>query len=150
MQLPRCKHEPANPTQNDRSSESFRLRSQIEQYGFPRLLLTVRDVLKKQRLDEMTEWLSANKLVEEAVTDFAAHFHKPEQRAFADEVVRSMREFHSSPRAGLGNQLSQKQQPISRIRIRDFRNLHNVQFITRSVKYFTVRHNGHVVPENIV
>src|SRR5208283_1822019 len=25
MQLPRCKHEPANPTQNDRSSESFRL-----------------------------------------------------------------------------------------------------------------------------
>jgi len=27
MQLPRCKHEPANPTQNDRSSESFRLSS---------------------------------------------------------------------------------------------------------------------------
>jgi len=29
MQLPRCKHEPANPTQNDRSSESFRLRLAI-------------------------------------------------------------------------------------------------------------------------
>jgi hypothetical protein len=105
------------------------LKAQVEKYSFPRLLLTTREVLKKQRLSDMTHWLSANQRVEEAIACFAAGFHKPEQRELANEVVRAMQEYHSSSNStGDTKQASDMPQTIRSIHIRDFRNLRDVAF----------------------
>jgi len=102
---------------------------QIEDYGFPRLLLTTREVLKKTRLDEMIEWQSANKLVEVAISGFASSFNKPAQRELAEEVVRSMNEFAgASHTAKDGNSPPDKSRTIESIRIRNFRNLRDARF----------------------
>jgi energy-coupling factor transporter ATP-binding protein EcfA2 len=105
------------------------IKTQIEEYGFPRLLITTREVLKKQRLEEMTHWLSANKLVEEALSDFAANFHKPDQREIANDVIQAMQGFRGNPNIATdGAKSPAKPKTIRSIRIRDFRNLQNVQF----------------------
>lgn len=103
--------------------------AKIKEYGFPRLLLTTREVLKKQRIEEMTHWLSANKLVERALADFSQHFQKPEQRELANEVVRTMQTFlQTATTNGEVNQAPNSPQAIHSIGIRDFRNLRSVQF----------------------
>ena len=105
------------------------IEKQIESYGFPRLLLTTREVLKKKRLDEMTQWLSANKLVEAALSGFASHFNKPAQGALAEEVVRSMHEFTvASNMTGDINSEPDEPKTFGKIRIRNFRNLRDAQF----------------------
>lgn len=105
------------------------IEKQIEGYGFPRLLLTTREVLKKNRLDEMTQWLSANKLVESALSGFASSFNKPAQGALAEEVVRSMREFSgASHMTADSNPAPDKPKTFGNIRIRNFRNLRDAQF----------------------
>ena len=102
---------------------------QIESYGFPRLLLTTREVLKKKRLDEMTQWLSANKLVEVALSGFASSFNKPAQGELAGEVVRAMHEFNSaSHNAADSNSAPDKPRTFGNIRIRNFRNLRDARF----------------------
>jgi len=102
---------------------------QIETYRFPRLLLTTREVLKKNRLDEMTQWLSANKLVKVAMSAFASNFNKPAQRELAEDVVRAMHEFTStSHTASDGNSAPDKSRTIESIRIRNFRNLRDARF----------------------
>lgn len=105
------------------------IEAQIESYGFPRLLLTTREVLKKKRLDEMTQWLSANKLVEAALSGFVSSFNKPAQGALAEEVVRSMREFTEAPHMATDdNTAPDKPKTFSNIRIRSFRNLQDARF----------------------
>jgi len=109
--------------------EDAPIEPQIESYGFPRLLLTTREVLKKKRLDEMTQWLSANNLVEAALSGFASSFNKPGQGALAEEVVHSMREFSgSSHMAADGNSAPDKPKTFGNIRIRNFRNLRDARF----------------------
>lgn len=106
------------------------LRSQIVRYGFPRLLITTREVFKKQRTDEMTLWLSANMLVKEALAEFGTHFHNPHQRELANEIVHTSKEFELSP-STLGNSgtsSSSLPRKIRKIHIRDFRNLRDVRF----------------------
>ncbi len=105
------------------------IEKQIESYGFPRLLLTAREVLKKKRLDEMTQWLSANELVEAALSGFASSFNKPAQGALAEEVVRSMREFSgASHMMANSNSAPDKPKTFGNIRIRNFRNLRDARF----------------------
>ena len=105
------------------------IKKQIEDYGFPRLLLTTREVLKKHHLDEMTQWLSANKLVEQALSGFASSFNKPEQSKFAAEVVHAMQDFKGTPRSTADDdQAPDEPKTFSSIRIRDFRNLRDVRF----------------------
>ena len=102
---------------------------QIESYGFPRLLLTTREVLKKHRLDEMTQWLSANKLVEVALSEFASSFNKPAQRELAEEVVHAMHDFRgASHTAADGNSAPDKPKTFGNIHIRNFRNLRDARF----------------------
>ncbi|MEZ5413688.1 MAG: AAA family ATPase [Opitutaceae bacterium] len=106
-----------------------RIEEEIENYGFPRLLLTTREVLKKKRLDEMTQWLSANKLVEDALSGFASSFNKPAQGELAAEVVRAMREFNgASPTVADNNSVPDKPRTFGNIRIRNFRNLRDARF----------------------
>ena len=102
---------------------------QVEDYGFPRLLLTTREVLKKKRIDETTQWLSANKLVEAALSEFAAGFDKPAQRDLAEEVVRAMNEFNGATNSAAdGNSAPDDPKTFESIRIRNFRNLRDVRF----------------------
>jgi energy-coupling factor transporter ATP-binding protein EcfA2 len=102
---------------------------QIERYGFPRLLLTTREVLKKTRLDEMTQWLSANTLVEDALSGFASVFNKPAQRELAEEVVHAMRDFTSASHAVAdASSTPEKPKTLENIRIRNFRNLRDARF----------------------
>jgi hypothetical protein len=106
-----------------------RIEEQIGSYGFPRLLLTTREVLKKKRLDEMTQWLSANKLVEDALSGFASSFNKPAQSELAGEVVRTMREFNgASTTTADSKSVPDKPKTFGNIRIRNFRNLRDARF----------------------
>jgi energy-coupling factor transporter ATP-binding protein EcfA2 len=96
-------------------------------HGFPRLLLTTREVFKKQRLDEMTRWLSANDLVARALENFEATFRNTEQREMAAEIVRAMQDFRSRPRTnGTDEQPPETPGTLRSIRVRDFRNLSDV------------------------
>jgi hypothetical protein len=106
------------------------IEEQIESYGFPRLLLTTREVLKKNRLDEMTQWLSANKLVEDALSGFASSFNKPAQSDLAGEVVRAMHEFNNASHVvpADGNSVPDKPKTFGSVRIRNFRNLRDARF----------------------
>ncbi len=105
------------------------IEEQIETYGFPRLLLTTREVLKKNRLDEMTQWLSANRLVEDALSGFASSFKKPAQVELAGEVVRAMDEFNSAALTTVDvNSVPGKPKTFGAIRIRNFRNLRDARF----------------------
>jgi len=109
--------------------EAGPIEAQIESYGFPRLLLTTREVLKKSRLDEMTQWLSANKLVEVALSEFASTFNKPAQSELAEEIVRAMHEFNgASHTAADGNSAPDRPQTLGNIRVRNFRNLRDARF----------------------
>jgi len=103
------------------------IEAQLSEHGFPRLLLTVREVFKKPRLDEMVRWMSANHLVAHALETFAANFRKPEQRQLADEVVRAMRDFCARPRDdGKAGPPPETPMTLRSIRVRDFRNLRDV------------------------
>jgi hypothetical protein len=105
------------------------VQEQIESYGFPRLLITTREVLKKRRLDEMTQWLSANKLVEDALSGFASSFNKPAQGELAGEVVRAMREFSGASHTTADTSSApDKPKTFGNIRIRNFRNLRDARF----------------------
>lgn len=105
------------------------IKRQIEQHGFPRLLLTTREVLKKGQLDEMTHWLSANDIVAQTMAGFVSHFQKPEQCDLAQDVVRSMQEFcKKENNKDESLQVPENPQTVSRIHVRDFRNLRDVQF----------------------
>jgi len=105
------------------------LRTQIARYGFPRLLITTREVFKKQRLDDMMGWLSADELVKDALVDFTAQFHKPEHRELATEVTNAMRDFDLSERTvARGATRTSIPRKIRKIHIRDFRNLRDVRF----------------------
>lgn len=102
------------------------LASQLEHYGFPRLLLTTREVFRQRRLEETTRWLSASDLVVRSLSGFAAGFSVPEQRDLADEVVREMEDF--SQRRGKRDAEPAPDRPrtLRRIRVRNFRNLRQV------------------------
>jgi hypothetical protein len=109
--------------------EAGPLESQIGHYGFPRLLLTTREVLKKKRRDEMAQWLSANMLVESALSGFAASFGNPAQRDLAEEIVHAMNEFNrtSNPEVD-GIPVPDEPAAFRSIRIRNVRNLRDTRF----------------------
>lgn len=97
--------------------------AQLERHGFPRLLLTTREVFRKRRLEETSQWLSANDLVVRSLSGFARDFSVPEQRDLADEIVSEMTEF--CQKRGTQNVEPAPANPrtIERIRVRNFRNL---------------------------
>lgn len=104
-------------------------KAEIENYGFPRLLLTTREVFKKQRVDDMTNWLSANQLVEDALVDFASSFHSPEQRELASEISKALDGFRNSLSVNNnGSEVPLEAQTMRSIRIRNFRNLRDIGF----------------------
>jgi energy-coupling factor transporter ATP-binding protein EcfA2 len=105
------------------------IKKQIVNYGFPRLLLTTREVFKKQQLSDVKQWQSANILVKQALSGFASNFNKPEQSKLADEVVRAMDAFkESSNLEGDGRQVPERPRTFKSIRICNFRNLRDVRF----------------------
>jgi AAA domain len=106
------------------------VRTQIVRYGFPRLLITTREVFKKQRVEEITDWLSANLLVKEALVDFSAQFHQSQQRELANEIVAELKSFDLDKNPVRARVLRGPLTPrkIRKIHIRDFRNLRDVRF----------------------
>jgi hypothetical protein len=100
---------------------------QLEEFGFPRLLLTTRELLAKPQLDDVAKWMSADTLVKDTLRDFEDRFQAPEQRELAAEVVRAMEGYEQQPSSPI-----KSQQPPSAparlrsIRVRSFRNLHDV------------------------
>ncbi len=104
-------------------------KADIERYGFPRLLLTTREVFKKAHIKEITQWLSANELVENALAGFVSQFHVPEQCKFAQDIIETMQRGRtSSNTVGDANQPPTKPKTIRRIHIRNFRNLRDSRF----------------------
>lgn len=105
------------------------VKAQLEEYDFPRLLLTTREILQKQKIEEMTHWLSADSLVRQAMTGFAEKFHKPEQCELADRVVRALHDFEESALSlNKTNQVPQTPRTTRKIHIRNFRNLRDIKF----------------------
>jgi energy-coupling factor transporter ATP-binding protein EcfA2 len=95
-------------------------------HGFPHLLLTTREVLKKSRYEEMDQWLSADSLVRQAIKGFASNFHITAHRKLASQVERAMEKF---PRKSSREALRNASTPASlrAIRVRNFRNLGDVR-----------------------
>jgi hypothetical protein len=102
------------------------LESQLVEHGLPRLLLTTREVFKKQRLDEMLRWMSADDLVARTVERLPASFRKSEQRELADEIVRVMKDFQGRPTHNGVSEPPETPATLRSIRIHNFRNLRDV------------------------
>ncbi|RPJ86062.1 MAG: hypothetical protein EHM18_08145, partial [Acidobacteria bacterium] len=105
------------------------LESQLDRYGFPRLLLQTRSVLKKQKIEDVTRWMSADDLVRAALTGFPSRFQKPEQRELAKGVVDAMEKFDDV--SGAPNVVQFQNGPtrprlLNSIRIENFRNLESL------------------------
>ena len=104
-------------------------RNQIVRHGFPRLLITTREVFKKLKLEEMTLWLSADALVKKTLSDFGAHFHNPQQREFANEIVQALKDFEIASKSAVSNLPGPSSaRKLRKIHIRNFRNLRDVRF----------------------
>jgi hypothetical protein len=96
------------------------LESQLRRHGFPRLLLTTRELFRKQCPDDLTRWMSADDRVREALAGFPSRFEAGEQRELAQEVVDEMsKEAESSGKEAPPGQTWDFQA----FRIRNFRNL---------------------------
>ena len=76
----------------------------------------------------MTQWLSANNLVKEALEDFVGHFSKQEQRNFASGIREAMLEFNLRSIHAPDNSIHNTPQSFRSITIKDFRNLNKVKF----------------------
>jgi hypothetical protein len=100
----------------------------LREHGFPRLLLSTRQVLRKSRINEMTTWLSANDLVARALREFERDFHSADQREFAAEVVRSAQRFRKNGHDRDAVDVPEMPRSLESIEMRDFRNLRNVRF----------------------
>jgi hypothetical protein len=100
----------------------------LREHGFPRLLLTTRQVLRKPHINEMTTWLSANDLVARALKEFERDFNSADQRELAAEVVRSAQSFRKNGRERDAVDVPEKPRALESIEMRDFRNLRNVHF----------------------
>jgi hypothetical protein len=96
---------------------------QLDVYGFPRLLITTREVFRLRRREEITRWMSANTLVRQELVKFGTHFHERGERECAQEVIRAIEEFDAKPRelraegAPVGTPRS-----FQSVRLRHFRN----------------------------
>ncbi|MFB3906409.1 MAG: AAA family ATPase [Acidobacteriota bacterium] len=108
------------------------LEEQLSRHGFPRLLLETRAVLRKQHLEDVAQWMSADDLVSTALSDFPFRFEKREQRELAEGIVQAVRVFaHSCAEAP---EIARFQEALARprtldcIRIESFRNLGNIVF----------------------
>jgi len=105
------------------------LASQLDRHGFPRLLLATREVLRKQHIEDVTRWMSADDLVRSALSGFHSRFQKSEQRALAEGIVQAMEQFRSpSPNAPnvVEFQARASRLTVDRIQIENFRNLRSV------------------------
>ncbi len=100
----------------------------VECYGFPDLLLTTREVLRKPQLEDMEAWLSADGLVKRAIKKFTGNFSVAEQRRFASKVERALERFpRKSPSEMLRRDVSSAAEPLRSVRVTNFRNLGDVK-----------------------
>jgi hypothetical protein len=104
---------------------SKRINTDLETYGFPRLLLTTRQVLRTERQAEMTRWMSADTLVEKRLAGFAKTFSNPEQQELASEVSQALARLRAKP-ADESTELPETPVPLHSLRVQDFRNLRDV------------------------
>jgi hypothetical protein len=102
------------------------LEQQFESHGFPRLLLTTRNVLKKPSLDQVAQWMSANNLVLRSLEGLAKHFRVPRQRELVAEMLKAVHDYQQSRVSREPPPESPKQ--LKKISIQDFRNLDDVRF----------------------
>jgi hypothetical protein len=99
--------------------------AQMEQHGFPRLLITTREVFKKEHASETDQWMSANKLVEGALKNFSSGFKKQEQQEAATEVMQAIEEY-SSRASSTTTKLPLKPVTFRSFRVQNFRNLRDI------------------------
>jgi hypothetical protein len=101
------------------------LENQLRCHGFPRLLLTVRELFKRHhRLDDFYEWMSAEDQVKQALADFPSRFEAPEQRDLAEEILREMASI--AEKGGLEKLGPLEVREFERFRVQNFRNLRDV------------------------
>jgi len=94
-------------------------------HGWPRLLLVLRQVLRKTTPEEMAAWMSADRAVVQALENFADEFSDPEQarraRLIQEQLGNSALEA-KTPATPAGSP-----RKLDRLEVQDFRNLRHVR-----------------------
>ncbi len=99
----------------------------FSEMDFPHLLLTVRSILKKKKIEEIETWMSADDKVKTAMTNFEKGFSKPEQQDYAREVIQSMHKYNPSKEfMNKEENRPNKTYGINDIRIKSFRNISDI------------------------
>ncbi|HXK61162.1 MAG TPA: AAA family ATPase [Acidobacteriota bacterium] len=101
------------------------LEKQLDHHGFPRLLLTTREVFSQEQIEDVGRWASADDLVRQTLREFPLYFKKPEQRELAEDVVRAAEDFNESCKDVVAGPAAPR--TFSRIEIENFRNLREVK-----------------------
>lgn len=101
----------------------------FENHGFPRLLLKVRRILYKMNPEGVSDWLSADKYVEETLQALPAEMENQKQKLFANEVIKQIPRFLPSVNGGSNSGSPRKSisfKNLENIIVKGFRNLENV------------------------
>ena len=64
------------------------LAQSLAQHRFPRLMLTIRQLLKKKQSSDIEQWLNVDDLVASALETLPESFTKPDQQGIAREIMR--------------------------------------------------------------
>ena len=103
--------------------------SAFHNHGFPRLLLNVRKILYKVNQEEVSDWFSADKYVEETLRALPAEMQNQEQILYANEVIKQISYFSNPTSGERGSSSSHNNKPSSKLRtfcVKGFRNLKDV------------------------
>jgi energy-coupling factor transporter ATP-binding protein EcfA2 len=102
------------------------LEQSLAQHGFPRLMLTIRQLLKKKQRSEIEQWLNVDDLVASALEALPETFTKPDQQETAREILREAASFKEK-RTGLAQaEAPRVPRPLKSIHVQNLRNIDDV------------------------
>ncbi len=104
------------------------LEQSLAQHQFPRLLLTLRQLLKKKQRSEIERWLNADDLVASALEDLPESFTRLDQQENAKEILRQAAAFREKRTPSAGDKAPSAPRTLRTLHIRDLRNIADLSF----------------------
>jgi hypothetical protein len=102
------------------------LERSLAQHKFPRLMLTIRQLLKKEQRADIERWLNVDELVASALEPLPESFTSPEQQAIAKEILGQVAAFRAKRSDSDGDKAPAAPKRLSSIHIQNLRNLEDL------------------------
>jgi hypothetical protein len=102
------------------------LEQSLAQHKFPRLMLTIRQLLKKKQSSEIEQWLNVDDLVASALGALPETFTKSDQQEVAREILREAASFREKRTDLAQVKAPAVPRPLKSIRVQNLRNIEDL------------------------